>query len=75
MQKKRCNANVQFACIQQKLQKKQYVVFCNYYRDEPSNLLSSNSESFKYNTSIKGDIYDGDDATKVEKNETEIVFH
>ena len=26
----------------------------NYYRDEPSNLLSSNSESFKYKTSIVG---------------------
>ena len=26
----------------------------NYYRDEPSNPLSSNSESFKYKTSITG---------------------
>ena len=26
----------------------------NYYRDEPTNPLSSNSESFKYQTSIKG---------------------
>ena len=26
----------------------------NYYRDEPINLLSSNSESFKYKTSIVG---------------------
>ena len=26
----------------------------NYYRDEPSNPLSSNSESFKYKTSIVG---------------------
>ena len=26
----------------------------NYYRDEPSNPLSSNSESFKYKTSLKG---------------------
>ena len=26
----------------------------NYYRDEPSNLLSTNSESFKYKTSILG---------------------
>ena len=25
---------------------------CNYYRDEPSNPLSSDSESFKYKTSI-----------------------
>ena len=27
---------------------------CNYYRDEPRNPLSFNSESFKYKTSIKG---------------------
>ena len=26
----------------------------NYYRDEPSNPLSSNSESFKYKASIAG---------------------
>ena len=26
----------------------------NYYRDEPSDPLSSNSESFKYKTSIVG---------------------
>ena len=46
----------------------------NYYRDEPSNPHSSNSESFKYKTSIKGNTYDGDDdANKVEKNETQIV--
>ena len=29
----------------------------NYYRDEPSNPLSSNSESFKYKTSITGITY------------------
>ena len=29
----------------------------NYYRDEPSNPLSSNSESFKYKTSITGNTY------------------
>ena len=45
----------------------------NYYRDEPSNPLSSNSESFKYKTSITGNTYDGDDASKVRKNKTEIV--
>ena len=28
----------------------------NYYRDEPSNPLSSNSEFFKYKTSITGNI-------------------
>ena len=46
----------------------------NHYRDEPSNPLSSNSESFKYKTSITGNTYDGgDDADRVGKNETEIV--
>ena len=45
----------------------------NYYRDEPSNCLSSNSESFKYKTSITGNTCDGDDANKVGKNETQIV--
>ena len=53
----------------------------NYYRDEPSNLLSSNSESFKYKTSITGNTYnvgvgeDGYDANKFGKNETEVVIH
>ena len=52
----------------------------NYYRDEPSNPLSSNSESFKYKTSITGNTYNVDageagyDATKVGKNETEVVI-
>ena len=57
----------------------------NYYRDEPSDPLSSNSESFKYKTSITGNTYsidekitddDGNevdnpkyDANKVGKNE------
>ena len=46
----------------------------NYCRDEPSNLLSSNSESFRYKTNITGNTYDEDDnATKVGKTETEIV--
>ena len=46
----------------------------NFYRDEPSNLLSSNSESFKYKASIAGNTYDSDyDADKVGKNEAEIV--
>ena len=46
----------------------------NYYRDEPSDPLSSNSESLKYKASITGNTYDGDDdANKVGKNETEIV--
>ena len=52
----------------------------NYYRDEPSNPLSSNSESFKYKTSITGNIYnigageEGYDVNKVGKNETEVVI-
>ena len=46
----------------------------NFCRDEPSNLLSSNSKSFKYKTSIAGNTYDSEDDTdKVGKNETEIV--
>ena len=51
----------------------------DYYRDEQSNPLSSNSESFKYNTSITGNTYnigDGEDdydANKVGQKETEIV--
>ena len=52
----------------------------NYYRDEPSSPLSSNSESFKYKTSITrntyniGDGEEGYDANKVGKNETEVVI-
>ena len=52
----------------------------NYYRDEPSNSLSFNSESFKYKTSITGNTYNvgggdaGYDANKVGKNRTEAVF-
>ena len=51
----------------------------NYYRDEPTNPLSSNSESFKYKTSITGNTYnigvteEGYDANKVGKNENEVV--
>ena len=43
----------------------------NYCRDEPSNLLSTNSDSFKYKTSITGNTYNvgagaaGYDANKV----------
>ena len=52
----------------------------NYYRDEPRNPLSSNSESFKCKTSITGNTYDvgageaGYDASKVGKIETEVVI-
>ena len=48
----------------------------NYYRDESSCSLSSNSESFKYKTSITGTIYNvgvgeaGYDAEKIGKNES-----
>ena len=51
----------------------------NYYRHEPSNPLSSNSESFKYKTSITGNAYnlgackDYYEVDKTGKNETEIV--
>ena len=51
----------------------------NYCRDESSDPLSSNSESFKYKTSIIGNAYNvgaGEadyDAGKVGKNEIEIV--
>ena len=50
------------------------------YRDESSDPLSSNSESFKYKTSITGNTYNigigeaGYDANKVGKNETEVVI-
>ena len=33
----------------------------NYYRDEPTNLLSSDSKSFKYKTSITGNTYNVDE--------------
>ena len=46
----------------------------NYHRDEQSNPLSSNSESFKYKASITRNNYDGDDVNKVGKKETEIVI-
>ena len=52
----------------------------NSYRDEPSNPLSSDSESFKCKTSIQGNTYnvgageEGYDANKVGKNETEVVI-
>ena len=41
----------------------------NYYRDEPINPLSSNSESFKYKTSITGNTYNiGDDEASYDEN-------
>ena len=63
----------------------------NCYRDEQSNPLSFDPDSFKYKTSITGNTYnvaqkitddDGNevdnakyDANKVGKNETEVVIH
>ena len=50
----------------------------NYYRDKPSNPLSSDSKSFKYKTSITGKTYnigndeEGYDANKAGKNEVVI---
>ena len=52
----------------------------NYYRNQPSNPLSTNSESFKYKISITrntynvGDDDDNYDANKGGKKETEIVI-
>ena len=63
-----------------KITKKTTGSLWNYYREEPSNPLSSNSESFKYNTSITRNTYDagageaGYDANKIGKNETEVVI-
>ena len=54
--------------------------FWNYYREQPSNPLSSNSESVKHKTSITGNTYNvgavnaGYDANKVGKNKTEVVI-
>ena len=61
-----------------------------YYRDEPSDPLSTNPESFKYKTSIVGNIYNVDltvigdggnpvpnpnyDANKTGTKETEVVI-
>ena len=63
-----------------KIPKKTTGSLWNYYRDEPSNPLSSSSESFKCKTSITGNTYnvaDGEDeydANKIGKNETEIII-
>ena len=73
-----------------KTYKKTTTSLWNYYRDQPSGPLSTNSESFKYKTSITGNTYNVDvtiigdggnlipnpdyNANKVGKNETEIVI-
>ena len=52
----------------------------NYYRDEPTNPLPFNSESFKFKNNITGNTYnigateEGYDANKVGNNETEVVI-
>ena len=52
----------------------------NYHRDETSDPLSSDSESFKYKNNITGNTYnigdgeEGYDANKVGKNETKVVI-
>ena len=52
----------------------------NYYRDEPTNRLFSNSESFKNKNNIAGNTYNIGateevyDENKVGKNETEVVI-
>ena len=52
----------------------------NCYRDEPSNLFFSDSETFKYKTSIQGNTYnidageEGYDANKAGKNETKVFI-
>ena len=64
----------------EKIAKKAAGSLWNYYRDQPSNPLSSNSNSFKYKTSITGNTYNvgtgeaGYDSNKVGKNETEVVI-
>ena len=53
----------------------------NYYREEPSNPISFNSESFKYKTSITGNTYnigDGEDnmmQTNLVKMKLKLLFH
>ena len=52
----------------------------NYYRDEPTNPLSSKLESFIYKNNITGNTYsigataEGYDANKVGNNETEVAI-
>ena len=47
----------------------------NYYRDEPSNPLSSNSEFFNYKTSIIGNTYNiGDGEEEYDANKVVILL-
>ena len=60
--------------------KKTTVILWNYYRDKPSNPLSSNSESFRYKARITWNTYnvgvgeEGCDENKVVKNKTELAI-
>ena len=53
----------------------------NFYRDEPSDPLSSDSESFEYKTSITGNTYnigageEGYDSNKLVKMKLKLLFH
>ena len=48
---------------------------CNYYGDEPSDPLSSNSESFKCKRSVSGNTYNiGYRKNKAGRNKTEVVI-
>ena len=85
----RChNAYISFTWIY-KNYKKTTGSLWNYYKDEPSDPLSTNSESFKYKTSITGNTYNVDltigdggnpipnpdyDANKAGTKETEVVI-
>ena len=82
-----CNA---YCCNTVKITKKTKGSLWNYYRDQPSNRLSTYSKSFNYKTSITGNTYNVDekitddddnevdnpnyDTNKVGKNKTEIVI-
>ena len=63
-----------------KITKKTTGSLLNYCRDKPSVPHCSDSEFFKYKTSIQGNTYnvgdgeEGYDANKVGKNETEVVI-
>ena len=63
-----------------KIIKKRTGSLWNYYKDQPSDPVSFNSESFRYKTSITGNTYNiGDDEegyneNKVGKNETEVFI-
>ena len=55
--------------------KKTTGILWNYYRDEPSNPLSSNSESFKYKTSITKNTYNSMMQIKLVKVKLKLLFY